>query len=182
MSSLTKSTRARLWIIGGVAVVVVAAAGAVALFGATPEAQAEQPIAFNHVIHVQQNGISCVYCHNGVMRSPSANIPSMQICAGCHAERYGGIDNGSEALARLREYIASGEPIEWERVTYLPRYAYFAHHVHIKAGVACETCHGDVAGMAEVYQAERINMGWCLRCHQREENALELMDCSVCHR
>ncbi len=183
MSAMTRPPRRRIWLIGGVAVVaLIVLAGALLLRSTPSQAQDEQPFVFNHQIHVQQNGISCVYCHSGVMRSPSAGIPSMQVCAGCHAERYGGIDNGSADLAALRAYLDKGEPIPWERITYLPRYAYFAHHVHIKAGVSCETCHGDVGAMEEVYQAEKINMGWCLRCHQQQPNGLELMDCSICHR
>ena len=190
MSALTKTPRRGLWVIGGLAAVLLTVLGAALLLRPTPsEAQDAQPFVFNHQIHVQENGISCVYCHSGVMRSPTAGIPSMQLCAGCHAPADGslgrpggGIDNGSEALATLRAYIANGTAILWERITFLPRYAYFAHHVHIKAGASCETCHGNVGEMEAVYQAEKINMGWCLSCHQREPNALELMDCSICHR
>lgn len=180
MSAMTRLPR-KFWVLGGAALLTLAVIGGVLLLSSTSDVRAAQPITFNHDIHVQQNGISCVYCHSGVMRSPTAGIPSVQLCAGCHAPRYGGIDNGSEDLAALRDIIASGEPILWDRTVYLPRYAHFAHHVHIKAGVSCETCHGDVGGMVEVYQAQKINMGWCLSCHQQEPNALELMDCAICH-
>ncbi len=76
---------------------------------------------------------------------------------------------------------AAGEPIEWERVHALARHAHFPHMRHVKAmgPNACMTCHGDVARMPQVFQANNIsNMGWCITCHL-ESNVTR--DCSVCH-
>jgi hypothetical protein len=28
----------------------------------------------------------------------------------------------------------------------------------------------------------RMNMGWCLDCHEKQPNASQLMDCVICHR
>ena len=36
---------------------------------------------------------------------------------------------------------------------------------HVNAGVACQSCHGQVQQMARVYQASSLNMGWCVNCH-----------------
>jgi hypothetical protein len=36
---------------------------------------------------------------------------------------------------------------------------------HVNAGVTCQSCHGQVQKMAQVYQFASLNMGWCLSCH-----------------
>jgi hypothetical protein len=156
---------------------VIVIVGVALLFAIVAGAESrEQPINFWHVTHAEQ-GIDCVYCHSGATRSPVAGIPSVEKCMGCHAY----VDTGSEELGMLREYWESGEPIPWERVSYLPRYVRFPHYVHIDAGVNCENCHGDVGSMEAVDAERRFTMGWCLRCHQREPEPAELMDCALCH-
>jgi hypothetical protein len=36
---------------------------------------------------------------------------------------------------------------------------------HVNVGVTCQTCHGQIQKMDRVYQAESLNMGWCVKCH-----------------
>jgi len=43
-----------------------------------------QPIFFNHVIHAGSYQIACQYCHTGARRGPSAGVPSVERCMGCH--------------------------------------------------------------------------------------------------
>jgi hypothetical protein len=35
----------------------------------------------------------------------------------------------------------------------------------VNAGVTCQTCHGQVQKMPQVYQYASLNMGWCVNCH-----------------
>lgn len=80
-----------------------------------------------------------------------------------------------ESEAKLREYelagksvVEGGESIEWRRVHKLPDYVRnFPHSAHISAGVSCYSCHGQIAGMPEVYQAKSLSMSWCLNCHRQ---------------
>jgi hypothetical protein len=63
---------------------------------------------------------------------------------------------------------ASGKPkkaIEWVRIHKLPEYVHFPHMRHVNAGVACQSCHGQVQRMNRVYQFASLNMGWCVNCH-----------------
>ncbi len=46
----------------------------------------KQPIAFSHKLHAGQFEIDCNYCHTGVRKSKSANIPSANICMNCHGQ------------------------------------------------------------------------------------------------
>jgi len=136
----------------------------------------EQPGGgFNHQLHAGKLGIDCRYCHSNVETSPEANVPTVSVCYGCHAEnrlspQY---DPGVEKVGFVRDAWAEDASIEWRRVHKLPDYVRnFPHHVHVKAGVSCYSCHGQIVGMPEVYQAESLSMGWCLECHRAPEDHL----------
>ena len=58
-------------------------------------------------------------------------------------------------------------PIEWVKVHNLPDHVYFNHSQHIKVGKQdCQTCHGNIQDMPEVYQFAELSMGWCVNCHR----------------
>jgi hypothetical protein len=69
------------------------------------------------------------------------------------------LDNYADAAGRPKKAI------EWVRIHKLPEYVRFPHMRHVNAGVACQSCHGQVQDMAKVYQASSLNMGWCVNCH-----------------
>ena len=58
-------------------------------------------------------------------------------------------------------------PIEWTKIHNLPDHVYFNHSQHIKVGKQqCQTCHGNIQAMPEVYQFTELSMGWCINCHR----------------
>lgn len=141
-------------------------------------ASSGEPFTFNHEVMVQE-GIQCLYCHADARRSPSAGMPSMQKCMGCHKV----IATDNPDVQTLTDYWDRQEPISWQRHIRLPRFVYFSHQVHVvAAGLNCERCHGDVGQMSEALPVAEINMGWCLDCHQKQPNHQELVDCVVCHQ
>ena len=59
------------------------------------------------------------------------------------------------------------KPIEWVKVHNLPDHVYFNHSQHVKVGKQqCQTCHGNIQQMPEVYQFSELSMGWCVNCHR----------------
>jgi hypothetical protein len=147
---------------------------------AAPVAQAAegQPIAFNHQAMVQL-GVQCLFCHADAQRSPSPGMPSVERCYGCHKT----ISTNLPVIQQVLGYWQRQEPIPWARVNTLPRFVYFSHEVHINVGgLACERCHGDVGHMTVARPVVRMNMGWCLSCHESQPNAAQLTDCVVCHQ
>jgi cytochrome c2 len=59
------------------------------------------------------------------------------------------------------------KPIEWVKVHNLPDHVYFNHSQHVKVGKQnCQTCHGNIQQMPEVYQFSNLSMGWCINCHR----------------
>jgi hypothetical protein len=134
----------------------------------------EQPIKFSHKLHVQQNRIECQYCHSGVNRSSFATIPAVELCMGCHKL----VRTDSPEIKKLKEYFDRKEGVPWVPVNNLPEHAHFNHERHIKAGVGCQNCHGQVQEMDVVEKMASLKMGFCLTCH-REKGAN--IDCAVCH-
>ena len=135
---------------------------------------AEQPVAFSHTRHVVHAGIDCQFCHAYARRGPVAGIPSVERCAGCHRT----ILSERPEIERVLDYWERQEPIPWIRVHDLPDYVRFSHKAHVRAGVDCATCHGDVGAMEIARQVESLSMGWCVECHTEREAS---RDCAVCH-
>ena len=62
------------------------------------------------------------------------------------------------------------KPIEWVRIHNLPDHVYFNHSQHVKVGKQqCQTCHGNIQEMPEVYQFSDLSMGWCINCHRESK-------------
>lgn len=136
----------------------------------------EQPIPFDHSLHVGQNKIQCQYCHNQVERSAHSNIPTLQTCMNCHLQ----VATDKPNIQALRELYDAGKSVEWVRVHMLPDYVHFNHNAHIAKGVNCSECHGPIETMQQVYQHSDLSMGWCIECHRKPENNAPL-NCSTCH-
>jgi len=138
--------------------------------------QPKQPIAFSHALHAGQYEIECQYCHTGVMKAKSANIPSANICMNCHQQVktespeiqkiYAAIDFDPDT----QTYGNNKKPIEWVRIHNLPDLAYFNHAQHVNVGgLDCQNCHGEIQEMEVVYQASELTMGWCINCHRETQ-------------
>jgi len=139
--------------------------------------QPVQPIKFPHDLHAGTMKMECQYCHSGAFKSKNASIPSLNVCMNCHKV----VKTESAEIQKI--YTALGydpssqkydstkaRPIQWVRIHNLPDLAYFNHSQHVKVGgIACQTCHGPVQTMEEVYQYSPLTMKWCIQCHKRTE-------------
>jgi mono/diheme cytochrome c family protein len=94
--------------------------------------------------------------------------------------------NGTEEIQKLYQYAGwnpatakynpdnngdgipdGAKAIEWVKIHNLPDHVYFNHSQHVKVGKQqCQTCHGNIQEMPEVYQASELSMGWCINCHR----------------
>jgi hypothetical protein len=65
------------------------------------------------------------------------------------------------------KYTHAATPVQWIKIHNLPDHVFFSHAQHVHAGkVQCQTCHGPVQEMNEVYQFAELSMGWCINCHR----------------
>jgi predicted CXXCH cytochrome family protein len=157
----------------------------------------EQPIFYSHKVHAGVNQINCQYCHSAADASRQAMIPSTNVCMNCHMQinEYTGDQlythegkkvDGTAEIHKLYEYAGwdpvkksykykeNGEidakPIEWVKIHNLPDHVYFNHAQHVNVGqVQCQSCHGPIQEMDEVYQFAPLSMGWCINCHRTTE-------------
>jgi mono/diheme cytochrome c family protein len=176
-----------LFIVGGFYVT----RGAIDL-GRQRKYQPEQPIFYSHKVHAGINQINCLYCHGAAMESKHAAIPSVNVCMNCHKTineyakgpklvREDGTEvNGTAEIQKLYAYAgfdpknanawdpSKAKPIAWTKIHNLPDHVYFNHSQHIRAGkVQCQSCHGEITAMDEVYQFSELSMGWCINCHRQ---------------
>ena len=78
------------------------------------------------------------------------------------------------------DYSDKGIDIPWQRVYGFPSTAHvrFNHAPHLRAQVACATCHGPIAQQTVAQRNVNHTMGFCIDCH-REKQASN--DCLTCH-
>jgi hypothetical protein len=128
----------------------------------------EQPVQFSHAHHVGGEGIDCRYCHTSVEKSAFAGIPPTKTCMNCHSQ----IWTNAAILEPVRASFKNDTPLTWIRVNSLPDFVYFNHQIHVRQGVGCATCHGPIDKMPLTYQAQSLQMEWCLDCHRAPEQYL----------
>ena len=153
--------------------------------------QPTQPIFYSHKVHAGINQINCLYCHGSAMEGKQANIPSVNVCMNCHKaitsyekgpklfDEDNKEINGTAEIAKLHAYAgfnpkqanawnaSKAKPVEWIRIHSLPDHVFFSHAQHVNAGkVQCQTCHGPINEMDQVYQFSELSMGWCVNCHR----------------
>ena len=84
-------------------------------------------------------------------------------------------------IKQVQKHYHDGKAFEWIKVHDIPDFVYFNHSRHIKKGIDCQACHGDVASMERVEQVHTMDMGFCINCHKQEQYKAPL-DCDTCHR
>jgi hypothetical protein len=134
-----------------------------------------QPIAFNHQLHLK-NGMECVSCHVGVTEGPDAGIPSVSFCMACHQE----VATNNPEIKKLTAYAAKEQDIPWESVYwfYPSEHVRFWHAPHIRAGIDCKECHGDMTQQTVAVRSKKLNMNFCISCHRAKGASA---DCTTCH-
>lgn len=138
-------------------------------------AQPAQPIDFPHKVHLAR-GLQCEVCHTGVSQGPDAAIPGVKFCMSCHLA----IAKDRPEIRKMAVFQSRGEDIPWARVYNYSAAAHvkFNHAPHIRAGVDCSNCHGDMLKQTTAVRAVDLNMGYCLACHAQRKASI---DCTTCH-
>jgi len=143
----------------------------------TAHSPPEQPIAYSHKKHVSELGLQCLFCHEYADKSISAGVPPVATCMSCHKS----VAVDKPEIKKLHKYWNDKEPIPWNRVhrIRIHNYVFFTHKRHIKAGLDCTECHGEVRLMERVRRVRPLNMGWCVTCHRAKGAPT---DCLTCHK
>lgn len=124
----------------------------------------DQPIKFSHKLHAGDNNIPCRLCHAFAWRSKVSGVPPVKRCYMCHrVEKTDSIE-----IKKIHKYWNDKKPIPWLKVYDLPDFIYFPHKRHVRAGLKCQNCHGEVQKMVKIKKANDLVMGWCLNCHRNK--------------
>jgi hypothetical protein len=137
----------------------------------------EQPLRFNHRVHVEGEGLECSTCHMFYETETWSGMPSAAICSLCHMEMQGE-SAAEEALVALLE---EGAEPSWGALFRQPNHVFFSHRRHVvAAGLECVTCHGAIGSSeAPPRRAAPLPMTRCVECHEADGAS---SDCSACHR
>ncbi len=161
----------------------------------------QQPLDFNHQLHVDEMG-DCEACHFFREDGSFSGIPKTASCIDCHESAMG---EHPEEAKLIDQYIEPGEEIPWLSYARQPDCVFFSHAAHVRmAGLDCVTCHGPIGESEHTrpYQYNRLTKysrdiwGWniagiktntwdrmkmddCAECH--EENGIN-QACFVCHK
>jgi Cytochrome c7 and related cytochrome c/Class III cytochrome C family len=125
----------------------------------------EQPVPFSHKHHAAELGIDCRYCHTSVETSSFAGLPPTATCMTCHSQ----IWVNSSMLEPVRASYQTDQSLAWTRVNALPDFVYFNHSIHVKKGIGCTTCHGQLGEMPITWRENTLYMRWCIDCHKHPE-------------
>lgn len=136
-------------------------------------ANQDQPVRFSHRTHVD-NGADCAFCHGQSAKQHAAGTPFVEDCMTCHKT----MDSGGADVQKLFEFAESNQPIPWVRQQRLPSYVFFTHKWHIRAGLECQQCHGEIGEFDGMAPYREFQMAECMDCHTQERAS---NDCMTCH-
>ena len=165
----------------------------------------DQPIVFSHMVHVDEAGINCEFCHRNVSKGDAATIPAVEQCLFCHKTIVGEAVDGQEdpeivKLLAFAGFTSTGgvdssiipEPVNWERVHRLPDHVQFSHEPHIRLFTDPDGTSDVQLEVRNRAAAENITLveAACTICHGvvrkmekvKQERSLKMGDCVDCHR
>lgn len=153
--------------------------------------QKQQPIDFNHAIHLDAVYDGCASCHYFRDDGTFSGIPDLGACVDCHQEA---MTDHPEEIKFVEEYVTPGIEVPWFSYSEQPDCVFFSHAAHVKgAAMTCESCHGDI-GTSEhtrVYQENRItgysrdiwghSISRLGKPEPGEPKPMKMNDCAKCH-
>jgi hypothetical protein len=150
--------------------------------------QKNQPIDFNHALHMEEVDDGCASCHYFREDGSFSGAPKLAECIGCHEEPLG---EDPEEIKFYEEYVAKEREVPWFIYARQPDCVFFSHSAHVNMGkMDCVTCHGNI-GESEslrVYQENRLSgysrdiWGHNIAGIKRNTwDRMKMDDCADCH-
>lgn len=173
-----KLSPARRLMIAAVAMAMASAGFAAGRILLRPNRSVDQPVEFNHKLHVEEVELECSTCHEYFASGEHSGLPTLETCMQCHEEA---LTETSEEQKLLR-LADEGGRAEFRKLFRMPDHVFYSHRQHVTAaGLECATCHGDIEGTTAPPRTPlvRITMDTCVNCHA--ERAVNT-DCTHCHR
>jgi hypothetical protein len=147
-----------------------------------------QPVNFNHALHVNEVENGCQSCHFFRKDGTFSGIPTIESCRSCHES----VQGETEEEARfVSHYVDKDREVPWLVYSKQPDCVFFSHAAHtVTANMECVTCHGHIgeSDRSPIYEVNRItgysrNI-WGKNIAGIKFNTWDRMkmdDCSACH-
>lgn len=133
----------------------------------------DEPLAFSHALHVGQEELDCVICHDGAFTDDAPGMPYPDTCRLCHDE----LDAEAPPERRV-ETLFEGDEYRAARHSELGEEVVFSHLRHVDAGVECASCHAGIDTNARLDARVGVGMPACMGCHEGRDQPNE---CATCH-
>ena len=133
----------------------------------------ERALAFSHSVHVADQGLECVNCHENVEMEDDPGMPGPDVCELCHVE----IDEEKPPERRI-DTLFEESVYSAARVALLDDEVIFSHVQHTQAIEDCGACHTGIETNERVGAALAVDMAACISCHTGQGIAAE---CATCH-
>jgi hypothetical protein len=162
-------------------------------------AKKQQPVDFNHQMHVQDVGMDCADCHYFDSAGRFSGIPADEMCLDCHTWSYPQNEDNPKEMAFLEEYVGQDDQllksIDWHVYSKQPDTVYFSHIAHVEmGGFECAECHlghQDTSTPPPYYENRitkysrfvyrHMKMDDCGACHTKHD-VPQNNACFVCHK
>lgn len=160
-----------------------------------------QPINFNHELHMGEVEDGCESCHFYRDDGSFAGVPKLAQCTDCHEAEP--MSEDPDEVKFAEEYVANEKEVPWLIYARQPDCVFFSHAAH--KDTDCVTCHGPIGESTQlkVYEENRLtgysrdiwgqNIGgfkknsWdrmkmddCAECHEKETGSKG--PCFQCHK
>ena len=96
----------------------------------------EVPFAFSHKLHVDEEQLDCVSCHENADVSDEPGMPTLDGCAACHET----IDREKPPERRVESLFAEGG-FKALHASRLDKEQIFSHRRHVSNNLDCNSCH-----------------------------------------
>ncbi len=151
--------------------------------------QKNQPIQFNHALHMEEVEDGCASCHFLRDDGTFSGVAKLAQCVECHEEPMG--ESEDEAVF-VEQFVAQEREVPWLIYSKQPDCVFFSHAAHIKgAKLDCVTCHGHI-GESESLRPYEENRWtgvsrdiWGKNIAGFKKNSWDRMkmdDCAKCHK
>lgn len=116
----------------------------------------EQPVDFNHSLHMELVDDGCQSCHYFRDDGSFSGAPGLSECIDCHEEVQG---ESTEEAVFVEEYVSKNREVPWFIYAKQPDCVFFSHAAHvIMAEMDCVTCHGPIGESTSLrpYEENRL--------------------------
>jgi hypothetical protein len=131
------------------------------------------PLAFSHRVHVGDEQLDCVVCHEDALAAEAPGMPWPDTCAPCHE-----VLDEERPAERHALTLFDGEAFRARRASALADEVRFSHLLHTAAEVDCADCHAGIAASERIGPRDVVSMDTCVRCHAERAQPVA---CATCH-